>query len=444
MGIAVRVQHAVGQGGFASGTIWSERNAITYVYDCGAEGGGAPTRLREEVRSFCRPTQYPVNFDALFVSHFDRDHTNGIGDLLAQWKPAHVFLPYLTPVERFEFVVEAAATTGSDRLDRDYIEKVRDPSAWFRERGVENTTLIVGGGDGLPGRQDDRPSPDLGDERDQEVGGLTLDAPSPHAAPAGSPDGASARFASHSDPITIVRSGAGRAVVWQFLLHTRFIDDDRRRDFERAIDEELKRENLTIPEVMADAAKLIPLLESREKLARLSRVYRAVWPGSGRKNHTSMSLLSGPPTSRAFVEPCAATTRPRHIEPSRWLDGYGWWPPLWYRRFLRSNRARAAWLSTGDAPLSDRLFRDDLLRHYGSHLDRVRTFVLPHHGSRHSFHSEVLERIKPLQIVAAAGRESRYDHPHSDVVLASLQHAPEFRHVHEEPDSAVADVCWFP
>ena len=79
-----RTQYPVGQGCFHAGRIeWGYPDSgssddFHYVYDCGSSSGSAV--LQDAVVEW--PSQVP-RLDALFVSHLDTDHVNGIDRLLA-------------------------------------------------------------------------------------------------------------------------------------------------------------------------------------------------------------------------------------------------------------------------------------------------------------------------------------------------------------------------
>ncbi|MBR5075298.1 MAG: hypothetical protein IKX26_08780 [Bacteroidales bacterium] len=88
-----RTIHPVGQGAFYSETFRdseTDRQLLTAVYDCGADNKNAKER-NKQIKDFGKP----VNL--LFVSHFHKDHTNGILDLLrAQHELCKIVIPGVT------------------------------------------------------------------------------------------------------------------------------------------------------------------------------------------------------------------------------------------------------------------------------------------------------------------------------------------------------------
>ena len=83
--------HRVGQGLFASETFENH----TIVYDCGGENANF---VRNAIDSDFVESQ---DIDILFISHYDRDHINGIIHLLERHKVRHVILPLVSPFTRF-------------------------------------------------------------------------------------------------------------------------------------------------------------------------------------------------------------------------------------------------------------------------------------------------------------------------------------------------------
>ena len=73
-----RMQYPIGQGCFHAGTIretdagYHDDCAFQYVYDCGSDDRQA---LGEAIDNYKNQVSH---VDALFVSHLDNDHVNGL------------------------------------------------------------------------------------------------------------------------------------------------------------------------------------------------------------------------------------------------------------------------------------------------------------------------------------------------------------------------------
>ena len=144
--IAERHQHPVGHGGFHTATVYLPNKRLHYVFDCGSIQRNA---LCRQIADY---SQNPTSIDVLFVSHFHKDHINGLDTFLATSGPVeNVVIPYLEPEDR-AFIVLAEMSAG--RLSKLLADFVSDPEDWFRSRGVQYVfRLRPGGGDG------DRPQP---------------------------------------------------------------------------------------------------------------------------------------------------------------------------------------------------------------------------------------------------------------------------------------------
>ena len=74
-----RVIHPIGQGAFYSERIECDDRTYNIVYDCGSGNfNKAPKLLEREITSYYKKNDV---IDALFISHFDNDHINGINEL---------------------------------------------------------------------------------------------------------------------------------------------------------------------------------------------------------------------------------------------------------------------------------------------------------------------------------------------------------------------------
>lgn len=119
--------HPVGQGLFYSGKItYKNQTKFRMVFDCGSLTGGA---CQEEVKLY-RDSAFLAEkqIDLLAISHFDADHVNQIGSLLAGGiKVKKLVMPFLTFEERL-FLVLRYLHESSGATDNDfYLSIVIDP-----------------------------------------------------------------------------------------------------------------------------------------------------------------------------------------------------------------------------------------------------------------------------------------------------------------------------
>ena len=93
-----RIFHPIGHGAFYTENLHSNTNSFNdfnIIYDCGSLSPG-PDFLKKYLKNNYF-TMYPhKNIDALFISHFDNDHVNGLTYLLDNTTIKYIFLPQLT------------------------------------------------------------------------------------------------------------------------------------------------------------------------------------------------------------------------------------------------------------------------------------------------------------------------------------------------------------
>ena len=150
----IRAQWPVGQGCFSTGAIETAGGTIHYVYDCGARN---VSNLEPIVAAYARRVP---QVDALFVSHLDGDHVDGLDTLLARLDVRTVYLPYLSTSQRLMALAEAEAE--DRRLTASLVQAQFEPAAWFGSRGVGRVVFVRNGDDPdlFSERPPERPDPE--------------------------------------------------------------------------------------------------------------------------------------------------------------------------------------------------------------------------------------------------------------------------------------------
>ncbi|MHC4454522.1 MAG: MBL fold metallo-hydrolase, partial [Planctomycetota bacterium] len=125
----IRQQWPIGQGCFANGSISTDNRTFTYVYDCGSNNLNP---LRQSIRQL-DPNNNLI--DALFISHLDSDHVNGIDFLCSScgYSVDTVYLPYLSIID---CLIIIGASLANDSFTWNLAEAVINPRKWFKQRGV--------------------------------------------------------------------------------------------------------------------------------------------------------------------------------------------------------------------------------------------------------------------------------------------------------------------
>jgi hypothetical protein len=357
-------QEAVGHGGFHTGALGFSTPRFRWIYDCGA--WRKMSALSNRIQAFlarARADLRAPDVDALFLSHFDADHVNGLerlfeGSAGCSTEVKMVVAPYLSPREVIATIGRAAE---AGRLSADFIRAVADPADYFGGKGVQ--TLVLVRPDGPPPSSSEGPG-----------GAPVLPTPSP-------PDGDRLSIALFdpkgksvdmdppekgkihviiADPASFFEmTSFGRPLDWIFLPHAHEWKLNRER-----VAEECRRVLKLDPDDPTFNQALIEKLRTRVGLKDVKKLYCGL-----NSNGTSMSLYSGPRTSASG------------------------------RVVFEKKKGRAdwvatvnmpGWLLTGDAPLN----RKDAFAQWKGAFDPVARLVgrmmLPHHGAERNFNADLI------------------------------------------------------
>lgn len=199
-----------------------------------------------------------------------------------------------------------------------------------------------------------------------------------------------------SDTVGVTLPG-GRGVDWLLAPYLDPAVKSQERAFLHGLARRLGLKTTALKQKILKSSYLLELLCKHESELRDS--YSSI---ERDMNLTSMCLYSGP------ARPLSSSNR-------LYFQGmYG----SWQVDAQIGMFGRFAWLGTGDADLRTIGRRQKCFDHYGDLLSRVSTLTLPHHGSEGNFHSELLDRVQPSFLVAAADQVGKWRHPGSNVVQA--------------------------
>lgn len=387
-----RTQWPVGQGCFSSGIIDAEGEApIHYVYDCGARN------IKHLKPIASRYADGVTKLDALFVSHLDGDHVDGLDTLLATLEPAKVYLPYLDIVDRIAAVMEA---DDEGRLTASFLQAQMDPAGWFGDRGARTVIFVRNDGDGpeggfsLPAEGGDPHRPD-GRKQPlclRDVGAIGV------ADRGVSSTGRRPQVLEMQVGASVHAERYGH-VEWILVPFVPAVDAGRLANFRDAIRAAL---GLAASDPIT-AAKVLEKLKDKDGRADLRDCYQEILAGGAGANHNkiSMSLYSGP-------------ARSNHDFTRR--TSFFWDRPHFWHGTAETRLP--GWIGTGDAKLKSRRRRTEWASFYRSLVPMVGTFVLPHHGSQANWHRALLDVIDANLFVAAADEpDEGYEHPSAAVML---------------------------
>ena len=108
-----RLQYGVGQGCFHGQEVTCDlengkpKTTFRFVYDCGST---TKTALNWTIDHF---TSKEKNFsiDALFISHFENDHVNGVGELCTRANVKRIYVPYLDQTIAIHIIAQACSAS---------------------------------------------------------------------------------------------------------------------------------------------------------------------------------------------------------------------------------------------------------------------------------------------------------------------------------------------
>lgn len=424
-----RHQHTVGQGLFHAGSVLETGTMrLSYVYDCGAMDLYARERDREIRRylSRARPAGKPL--DILFLSHVHADHLNGVPLLLAKnggLKVDTIVLPLVDVVDRLIAFARTLSADAASAHDPFYQRFVVDPVAALGDFGPRQIIFVRRGNDGGAPGADDGPlprldGPDVGGPWHEETGASwkLIGHGNVEAVGLSDPNVQGPRQYVVPDTAAIgifATATAGGTAAWLLAPYVDTAVIAARSVFVTRLARRLKIKTSLIEDWLQSTTNLQGLITIG--LSHLVAAYSAI---TSNLNITSLSLYSGPARGLAMTLP-------------RWRDG----------RFGRvyGGTHQSAWLGTGDAALKEKKRRNDLLNHYGPLLTEVGTLLLPHHGSDHNFHTDLLRAIDPSVCVAAADAYSNWKHPGSGTVQSVCSHPAVLQVVTSEPRSRVHEVA---
>lgn len=397
------VQHPVGQGGLFCGTLRVGADLLRWAYDCGSNN---IEMLNREIRRIANEGE----LDLLFLSHLDSDHVNGVDRLLTATSTTEVVLPYLGEKE---LSLTIARDLGENGVTGAFLEFAESPARWFFQRGVQRVSFI-GGSDssdtatGLDGEPPESPDTPLSEGERYRY---KWSEPPWHTQDYGRQE---VRFFNQSAYVLIPDEHDGADwILWPYAHQP----SNTKIELFRYQFQNLFGRDVSIPAVRE-------IIRDGRKRELLRECYDEIWRDH---NLVSMALYSGPERRNAC-----------------YLSIYGRDSQTGGDQEIDIDTFAVGWLGTGDSDLSGHRRRTEFLAHYGHILPNVSVFVVPHHGSGHSFASEIVHAMPNLQAgVAAAGTDNAYRHPHRVVVDAFHGRRTHFFQVSENPTTEAGSYIVF-
>jgi beta-lactamase superfamily II metal-dependent hydrolase len=388
---------AVGEGLFYSGRMKN----FNFVYDCGSQRKGAVDAAVDRYHKRIGTS----TLDLLIISHLHSDHVNGLNKLLHLMKVKYIVLPYVPPIERL--LIAAAAP----RQEPWFYRFLTHPYRYLSKHGRIQRIVVVTSGrkrsKKRQGGENDNPNVEdtqrttnfeqnLGDEfaindesfksmpEDREIQSqMEVDGELP------AKRRSKVMVKQHFGYLDIGRN-------WMFRLFNNPISLSKFNSFVNCLKFIVGplRGDLTVKE-------LSNLLGDPVEIKRFAHCYKKV---SSDLNFTSLVALHSPLRWKAIS----------YIELERYSEVTG----LHNLECVMCSQPskEIGHLMLGDINLKSSWGK--LQQHYKKYLGNIDAVLIPHHGSRQSWHKDLLNAIpSTCRMYLSVGIENQYNHPGIDVIF---------------------------
>lgn len=346
----------VGQGAFYCECFEGDNRKINIVYDCGSLTD--VKIVEKEIRNYFQKGEI---IDALFISHLDEDHINGIPFLLKYCKVKKIYFPLITSANKKIMGIYFRAS-GASEFIADFLDDPR--------RAIDALNI------------DYRPEFTQIDEAD-------IDDMEPRS------DNIDVSGVESGTNISIdidIKNFSGRAIYSKWLyIPFNFRQKDR---IDILMNELREIYGRRITEDEVESLWRIDALGDRD---RIRKAYKKV---PGNFNTNSMTLFSGEIFSQF-----------RQYENS-------YCPKYCLRYCGYRSPIPSGCLYTGDYDASGEMKWVQLINAYKKYWKHIGCVQIPHHGSSHNFNPKFLDM--DAFFVISCGYSNKYRHPHAYVIKSFL------------------------
>ncbi len=352
--------HNVGHGLFYSGKLRFGSDVFNFIYDCGSRNDSL---IRNAVNSYIYNSLEEPRIDLIILSHIDMDHVNGLKYFFSNKIQINtVILPYFTPLERLIIAL------AYPYIPNWYLEFLADPVTFLVENNIRRIILIGGGKGGEENREGIEPNRSPSDDRNYiDLDGLRDDL-------------GLKRFIIQAEPLwknfmnkkrLLVKSHHGKVSlisVWLMKFFYYPLEPSVLNMFKKCVDS-------IMPNLSNDPSKIKKLIKEN-KLTELKECYKNL-PLKPKLdiNDTSLVLYHMPRyrfRSRGYL---TFTSSNSSLTTYRYSDIF----------------SRFGQLLTGDINLSNKRVYKNLKNHFKNLFHSVVLGMVPHHGSRRSWNSQILK-----------------------------------------------------
>ncbi len=330
---------------------------FSFVYDCGST---SQNRIKERVENFKEILGHNNELDMLVISHFDKDHMNGVSELLRDTKVKNIFIPYY-------------------HLD-DYLLFVCFIYGYGIAANIGNIILVpstnnMNGGIGI-----------LGDDH--------IELPRANDIPGNMKIPNKNVFINNKEEFDFKE-------IWEFKFYNVEL---KPKDYD-GIESEIKKK--------LDDSSLEEFIKkpgSKKELQEIYKKYIKIHRNNSEQNQSSLCLYHGPRDDlRLLMRHCCICG----LKLSRYIHDF-------YRFYVRKSRVCALMsngtILTGDISLVDsasdkeKPYYESFIQCFEKYLEKTGVFQIPHHGSKNTWNKQILEDFPNAIFVNSAG-EDNHNHP---------------------------------
>lgn len=359
-----------------------ERQNITVLYDCGSS-----TSL--DLLKACLKENIKENstIHAVFISHFDEDHVNGLPYILKHYRVKNLFIPLVTE-EELHYLQLICVTRLSFSLDRDFFYSF---FKYFRSpHGLipSDTTIYY---------VQTYQSENITYEQKKQTRDRII--------PSG--EDVSYRLLPNDNKEVMYE---WQYIPYNFRQKARY--DDLLNELERAFNKRLTLNNI------------LKLVENDPKncIVKIKKVFKKI---SGSLNANSMVLFSGPKYKRM------AQVKYDVYRPTRFK--------CCASECCFNHIVKPGCLYMGDYDANGERKWDDLVNAFMEYWELIGCIQIPHHGSRHNYNVE-LTNDRTRYYVISVGTDNKYRHPHDYVIKDMLFKGSLFSIVTEQKESEASFI----
>ncbi|QCT94961.1 MBL fold metallo-hydrolase [Caminibacter mediatlanticus TB-2] len=375
------VFHNVGQGLFYSGLIKYKNNKFSFIYDC----GGSEEYIKCVIDDYLNYLN-EKNTDMLVISHFHKDHINGLEYLLKKNKPKYVFLPYFTEIERLYILTKNLSFAKNNHW---YLEFLQDPTNFLIEYGINKNNIYYIHPSNHNG-EDDIPNVEDNDNFELQIN-------------LGNVNNEESLEGNHKSD-----KGDIKIKYWMF----RFF----------CLKKDLKEFKDCILDKKLDIKKVD--LSDKKTVEYLKQCYKKI---KGNFNDTSLVMLHKPLVKIDNYEIFY------NYFPYKYKICYRTCFVPYGKKLMLENKSFAQIL-TGDINLKANKNYKEFKNHYKNYLKEVCVFQIPHHGAKSNWNKNLLQDIKNCYFwIANAGKYNKYNHPSFSIFLDVIEEDKCFICVNESP-----------